>query len=228
MLSSDNFQENGSADVLKTLEVISKESLTYAKKSVPHHFDVSISNDKIIYIGIVLTDLLWLDVRWKLKAPILHVINYDTHFQIAIFLNCQSWRDVWNAFMGCWSSVYVGYPRIIKQTKALFFVEKWKEWTFMAEIPLKISGIESHSLAGLIERYHNRLWKIFQLNNGRTSEARTRNCIEICNNGNEWQYGIGGVVTLTSWFWCTPDSPSISDRMAITNRKDGGIGNCTR
>lgn len=156
------FPEKCTPDVQKKLESISKDCLRCQEKSVPHRFKVSLPNDEIMFNGVIALDLMWLDVGKRRKAPILHIVDTQTHFQNAVFLKGESARDVWDAFIEAWSTVYVGYPQTLKSDHGKIFTSKsWKEWSSMAGINLEISGIESHNSAGIVERYHDPLRKIF-------------------------------------------------------------------
>lgn len=135
------------------------------KKSTPRRFKVSLLDDKIIFNGFVALDLMWLDIhkKRKRKVPLLHIVDTQTHFQNAVFLKGESVRDVWDGFIEAWSSVYVGYPRVLKSDQgSVFTSKKWREWTSMAGINLEISGIESHNSNGVVERYHDPLRRIFR------------------------------------------------------------------
>lgn len=140
------YPEKCTGDTLKKLEEISKSCLRCQKKSVPHRFKVSLPDDKIVFNGVVALDLLWLDIGKRRKAPVLHIIDTQTHLQNAVFLKGESARDVWDAFIEAWSTVYVGYPKTLKSDHGKIFTSKsWKEWSSMVGINLEISGIESHN-----------------------------------------------------------------------------------
>lgn len=117
-----------------------------------------------MFNGVVSFDLMWLKLNdtKKKKVPILQIIDTHSHFQSALFLKGESARDIWDAFIEAWSTVYVGYPRTLKADHGSVFTSKnWKEWSAMAGINLEISGVESHNSNGLIERYHDPLRKIY-------------------------------------------------------------------
>jgi len=149
------------SETLKQLEAISKNCTRCQQKRTPHRFKVALPNDEIIFNGVVALDLTWLDVGKKLKAAVLHIVDTHTHFQNAVFLKGGSARDVWDAFIEAWSSVYVGYPTTLKTDHGKVFTSKsWRDWSSMAGISLD-SGIESHNSCGVVERYHDPLRKIF-------------------------------------------------------------------
>lgn len=156
------FEEKCTPDVKRMLNKITEECIRCQQKSNPHRFKVSLPDDKIIFNGIVALDLMWLDVRRKRKAPVLHIVDTHTHFQNAVFLKGESARDVWDAFVEAWTSVYIGYPRVVKTDHGKIFTSKsWTEWAKMAGVQMEISGIESHNSNGVVERYHSPLRKIF-------------------------------------------------------------------
>ncbi len=49
-------------------------------------------------------DLMWID-----KKAILHVLDLVTKFSSAIFLSNQTVEEVWDAFISCWASLYIGF-----------------------------------------------------------------------------------------------------------------------
>lgn len=76
-------------------------------KSAPLRFKVSIPNDKILFNQMLSIDLLWLYER-----PVLRIIDEETGFRNASFLRSKSADDIYNAFLGCWVSIYVVFlPR---------------------------------------------------------------------------------------------------------------------
>lgn len=158
------FEKKCTSEVKQTLEQISKECLACQQKATPHRFKVALPETDIVFNGVVALDLMWLDVNRSRKAPILHVIDTQTHFQNAVFLKGESARDVWDAFIEAWSTVYVGYPKTLKTDHGKIFTSKqWRSWTEMAGINMEISGIESHNSNGIVERYHDPLRKIFSI-----------------------------------------------------------------
>lgn len=103
-----------SSTVRHTLKRIAEDCIICQKISVPHRFKITLPNEKGIFNGVIAMDIISLDVGKRKKAPVLHVLDANTHFQNAIFVKGESSYDICNASMECRSSVYVGYPRVIK------------------------------------------------------------------------------------------------------------------
>lgn len=100
-------------DVKNNLEKIIKQRLHCQQRSTPHRFKVCLPPDKIVFNGIVVLYMLWLNIKGKRKkVPALHIVDIHTHFQNAIFLKSESSRHIWDGFVEAWASVYIGYPRI--------------------------------------------------------------------------------------------------------------------
>ena len=100
---------------------------------------------------------MWLD-----GSPVLHVVDTHTHFSSAIFLNGQSTKDVWNAFIIFWAAVYPGYPDRFRVDRGSISTSKeWHHLSQSARIDVQLSGIESHNAIGVGERYHTPLRQIY-------------------------------------------------------------------
>ena len=77
--------------------------------STPVPFQGSIPDDAVVYNHEVAMDLLWLD-----KKPVLHIIDTHTSFQNAMFITEKSPEGLWTAFVECWSTVYLGFPNVLR------------------------------------------------------------------------------------------------------------------
>ena len=49
-------------------------------------------------------DLMWID-----KKVLFHVVDLEKNFSSATFLPNQTEEGVWNAFISCWTSPYIGF-----------------------------------------------------------------------------------------------------------------------
>jgi len=145
------------------LEQISKDCLTCQQRSNRiSRFSVSIPEDGIVFNFEVALDVMYIDISKQRKAPILHVVDTQTHFQNAIFLKSESAKDVWAAFIETWASTYTGYPRKMRTDQGSTFTSMdWGKYTTASGIELIVSGIESHNSLGSGERYHDPLRQIF-------------------------------------------------------------------
>lgn len=98
--------EKSSGETLKEPEIISNESricTIYGKG--PHRFRATLPKGEYIFNHELAMDLLWLK-----GDPALHIVDIQTHFSAAMFLQGRTVEDIWNAFVFCWASAYVGNP----------------------------------------------------------------------------------------------------------------------
>lgn len=64
-------------------------------------------------------DLMWLDHK-----PVLHIVYIETGFQNAIFITDKKAPSLWNDFINCWASAYVGFPETIRLDRETSFISK--------------------------------------------------------------------------------------------------------
>lgn len=97
------------ADTRETLEQISKLCRTCQQiANKPHRFRIRFPDD-IVFNRELRLYLMFLDDR----RPVLHVVDAGTTFQAATFLSGEEYTSVWNAFLVCWSRLFVGDPEKI-------------------------------------------------------------------------------------------------------------------
>lgn len=89
-------------------------------------------------------------------------MDTQTRFQNAVLLKGESAKDMWDAFIEGWASVYIGYPSRIRADQGSTFTFKfWNSVTSLHGIELRLSGVESHNSFGVEERYHEPLRQVF-------------------------------------------------------------------
>lgn len=107
---------------------------------------------------------MWLDVKANRKDPLPHKVDTQTHFRNAVILKGEPARDVWDAFIKAWTTLYVFYFSTIKTDNGKVFTSKqWQAWSDMAGISSEVSSIESHNSLRVCERYHDPFRKVFGL-----------------------------------------------------------------
>lgn len=150
--------EEVTADTRRTLEEIADASRNcHTHKAGPYRFRVSIPEEEVRFNHEVAIDLMWIK-----RNPLLHIVNTQTRFQNAVLLKGESAKDVWDAFIEGWASVYIGYPNRIRADQGSIFTSKfWNGVTSLHGIELQISGVESHNSIGVGERYHEPLRQVF-------------------------------------------------------------------
>ena len=77
--------------------------------SKPFRFRASLPDNDVVYNHELAIDLLWLS-----GSPVLHVVDTHTSFQNAIFIEDKSPEGLWRAFTECWSTVYLGFPNVLR------------------------------------------------------------------------------------------------------------------
>lgn len=60
--------------------------------------------------------LMWLEVN-----PVLHIVDTQTPFHNATVLHSKRAEHIWSAFVECWASLYVEYPRVIRLEQKISF-----------------------------------------------------------------------------------------------------------
>lgn len=170
----------GTLAVLENTSAACKTCRIFSTK--PLRFKVSDPTLKIIFNETVALDLMWLNHK-----AVLHVVDIHAHFSNAVFLKGHSVEDVWQAFVECWSSVYMSFPNRLKLDQGSAFTSaRWKKLADTVGMCLELSGIESHNSLGSGERYHDPLRRIFRKitydNESLTDEAALRLSVSAMNH----------------------------------------------
>lgn len=152
--------DQATGELHRTITAISKHCSTcrsYSRK--PFRFRASIGPDQIVFNHEIAIDLMWLEGN-----PVLHVVDTHTHFQNATVLRSKRTEDIWAAFVECWASIYVGYPRVIRlDQEASFRASVFDDLATANGVELRFSGTESHNSIGPGERYHAPLRRVFKI-----------------------------------------------------------------
>lgn len=128
-------------------------------RASPLRFKAAIPNDRIIFNQTISVDLLWLHER-----PVLHVLDDQTGYRNATFLKSKSAEDIWNAFLGCWATVYVGYPsKIRSDQESALTSEQFLRYASAHGVELEFTGVSSHNSMGKVESAHGPLRRIYRM-----------------------------------------------------------------
>lgn len=174
-------------------------------------------------------DLLWLDTGSKKKAPVLHSVDMRAHFQNAIFLKGESARNVWDAFVEAWATVYTGYPQSIKSDHGSLFTSKdWENLTDMAGIQIEISGIESHNSISVGERYHEPLRRIFTVILHEYPKLDREIALRCAVKGINDTMGPEGLVPSYLVFGVIPNFPAIHTKLPTQHERMAAISTARR
>lgn len=157
---------------------------------------------------------MWLDGN-----PALHVVDMRMHFFSAIFHRGKSTKDVWNAFIVCWASMYPGYPDNFRVDQESIF--KSRERTQLSEdagIQVQLSGIESHNAIGAGERYHAPLRRIYKKSREDAPSIDQDIALKLaCKALNDTMKPEGLVPSLLVF--------GLLPRFPVSRRPNGGYGN---
>ena len=114
---------------------------------------------------------------------ILHIVDRDTNFNAAAFLNAMNSEEVWKVYQTIWSNRYAGHPVELHVDSGPPFVSnRFRNPCQLVGISLNICGVESHNSIGVGERYHSFLRIIYlkvarehpNINNGAALEIAVR------------------------------------------------------
>lgn len=83
-----------------------------------------------------------MDLKWVEGNPILNIVDTHKHFQNATVIRSKRAEDLRFAFVECWASVYVGYPRVISLDHEASFCSKiFDDLTAAQGIELQFLGV---------------------------------------------------------------------------------------
>lgn len=118
-------------------------------------------SEGVVFNRKLLLDLMYLDGR-----PVLHVVDKDTNFGAARFVQTTTKNpttdEVWTCFLQAWALVYTGLPDVVHTDAGSCFTSK--PWEFMMtanRIEHVVSGVESHHSLGSGEQAHHPLRRIY-------------------------------------------------------------------
>lgn len=124
----------------------------------PRRFKFSIKDESHFNYEVVI------DVVHLGERNVLHVIDSDTSFQAATFLNSLSARDTWNALCKCWIYTYIGPPdHIVHDPGTNFASEEFRNNAKIMGITCEEMPIEAHWALGKVERSHGPLRRAFEI-----------------------------------------------------------------
>jgi len=201
--------EDATPETRKLLEDISKACATCQRFTPkPQSFQVSVPK------GIVFNQDLALDLMFLDSMAVLHVVDTQTHFSSAIFLQGQSVEDIWYAFLECWVTLYSGYPDVIKVDQGpQFSSPRWKQITDMVGIKLKLSGVESHNSIGSGERYHAPLRRLYNKIRFSIPNLEMQLCLRLALKAMNDTMNPEGLVPSLLVFGVLPRFPAVNTQL---------------
>lgn len=143
-------------DTREFIESIARSCTTCAEISDrPISFSVRMPDD------VVFNQELLIDIMYKDKRPILHIVDRGTRFSAAKYLKKADAKTVWNTFIQLWSTMYIGHTRsILTDQGSVFMCAEWKGVCRVCNIEPKSTGIESHNSLNEGESLHASLRRI--------------------------------------------------------------------
>jgi hypothetical protein len=125
--------------------------------SAPIRFSLR-TPDHVVFNQELRLDLMFVGAR----VPVLHVVDAGMTFQAATFLAGEDASSVWNGFLKCWPTAFVGHPAsLLTDQGSVFVSELFTSACTVNEIELRHTGTESHSSLGSGERYHAPLRQVY-------------------------------------------------------------------
>jgi hypothetical protein len=146
------------SDTLTKLQKIADVCATCRETAVPQQrFKVAFTHDGRF------AEEIALDLQYVDGISLLHVVDLTTVFGAAQWLQSATVEAVWETFLECWATVYVGYPNTMRTDAGSIFVSpKWKRFADSTKIKLMQSGVEAHNSSGIGEKYHDPLRRVYQ------------------------------------------------------------------
>lgn len=146
--------------VKSVLEEINAAFQTCSQYSTsPFWFRAAMPHDEIIFYHELAIDLVWLN-----GSPALHLVDNHTIYQNAEFIttNLKDAGALWETFLRCWVTVFIGYPSTMRlDQESSFHSVEFRKLSRDAGIELKFSGIESQNSIGVGEKYHDPLRRVY-------------------------------------------------------------------
>ncbi len=104
-------------------------------------FRASLPPSDIVFNREVALYLMWIE-----KKAVLHVVDIETGFNSATFLSYQTDEAVWDAFVICCASLYIGFPTKMRADQVSAFTSvRWTNRTKAVRTEFQESGVEAHN-----------------------------------------------------------------------------------
>ena len=209
--------ERTSPEVLRALKQISSTcDLCQRRSRAPHRFRVALPDADVVFNRTVCLDLMYLE-----NTPVLHVVDKDTKFSAAAFLEKETADATWNTFMSIWVCVYIGFPDSMATDQGpQFKSQRWNTLLLLAGIKHFQSGVQSHNALGVGERYHSFLRDIYRKVQLQHPGIGRSHCLSLSLKAMNDTAGYHGLVPTLLVFGAMPripitpmDLPAQMDRM---------------
>jgi hypothetical protein len=152
-----------------------------------------------------------LDVMYYKNLPILHVIDAGTHFSAARFLPRVDTNTVWNAFLQCWSSAYIGHPEsLLTDQGSVFLSQHWSGLCRAADIRLRHTGTESHNSLHVGETLHAPLRRVLRKINDEHPDVPDDHALSIAIHAMNSTANERGLCPMLLVFGVLPKLPEVA------------------
>ena len=166
----------------------------------PGRFRVALPNQDIVFNRTVYLDLMSIHGR-----PVLHMVCKDTKFSAAVFLEGESSRAVWVAYLRNWVTPYIGYSTELHADRGpCFNSSEWRTYLQATGIKRKDSGIESHNALGAGESYHHFLRRVYQRVQAQYKSIDAEDCLCLAVHALNCTAGPNGLSPILLVFGVTP------------------------
>jgi Reverse transcriptase (RNA-dependent DNA polymerase) len=128
----------------------------------PTRFKVFIPEMGIVFNRQVALDLMFVKTDGHRARPLLHVVDVETNFSAATFLRSESAQNIWDAFMKCWASVYIGFPDLFRtDAGSVFILDHFQRLASSHGVEIQYIGVESHNSIAAGESLHSTLRRVY-------------------------------------------------------------------
>jgi hypothetical protein len=199
-------------DVLKKISDARHCCQSYA--DAPTSFKIRFP-DEVVFNRELRMDLMFID-----RQPILHIIDAAPGFQAAAFLEGEYASTIWNAFVLCWSRLFIGDPeRITADHGSVFRSHLFEQCCFEHGITLQFTGTEQHNALGTGEKYHHPLTKDFLKFHQDYPTIKRQVLLQCAIFAMNTTLGPDGLVPCVLFFGSFPRLPAVFQEQSLSNRK---------
>lgn len=150
--------------------------------------------------------LMWLD-----KKAVLDIIDTQTQFSSAAFLDGLIFKDVWDDLYFCCVTQCTGVPLNIKIDQGSWLPYlRWTCWAEEVVIKIETSVVEVHNSLGLRERYHEPLRRVFKKIEDKNPEMKREMYLRLAIKAFNDTTGPEGLVLSYLVFGCIPRFSSVN------------------
>ncbi len=177
--------------------------------SPPQRFRGSLPPSDIVFNLEVAMDLMWID-----EKAVLHFVDLEKNFSSATFLPNQTLEGVWDVFVSCWASLYIGFPMKMRvDRRSVFIIVRWTRRADTVGTIVQTSGVESHNSIGSAERYHGPLRRTFNEIKHENQKLNRKIALRIAVKAMNDTLEPNGLVPSYLVFGCVPRFPAVDSKL---------------